>query len=256
MRDGALSLAREVTEAARAVPYPDISQTNVLAQLQAQPGLDDIGGGAGYQVQRRGITYTITPTVCSVDGGTDGYGDHSGGTFCADSATTGTADTDPDDYKRFTVDVTSQRAGEDPVTIQQEAVLNDPGSAFAPSVTAMTCTPTSPVTSAGSITCSAIKTSLKATSVRWYVDNVQRGTATSAGTDWTFTWDPSGTSDGTSLIRAQAYDRYGKRARATSSPSCSTASRRRRPRAWSAAATRPGGTTWSSSNGRRTPSVT
>ena len=46
--------------------------------------------------------------------------------------------------------------------------------------------------------------------MRWYVDNVQRGVATASGTDWTFTWDPSGVTDGTSLIRAQAYDRYGQ----------------------------------------------
>jgi Tfp pilus assembly protein PilV len=210
VRDGGLSLAREVIEASRAVPYPDLSQTTVLAQLQAQPGLEDANGGTVWQIQRRGITYTVSASVCSVDGATDGYGDHTGGTFCADSATTGTADKDPDDYKRVQVDVTHQRPGETPIKVHQEAVLNDPGSAFAPSVTAMTCTPASPITTTATISCSGIKTSTKAASVRWYVDNVQRGIATANGTDWTFTWNPSGVTDGTSLIRAQAYDRYGQ----------------------------------------------
>jgi prepilin-type N-terminal cleavage/methylation domain-containing protein len=60
VRDGGLSLAREVIEASRAVPYPDLSQTTVLAQLQAQPGLEDANGGTVWQIQRRGITYTVS----------------------------------------------------------------------------------------------------------------------------------------------------------------------------------------------------
>src|SRR5215218_9798650 len=39
VRDGATSLARELIEAARAVPYPDLRATTVAGQLQAQPGL-------------------------------------------------------------------------------------------------------------------------------------------------------------------------------------------------------------------------
>ena len=43
-------------------------------------------------LKRRDITYTLTPSVCSVDDGTltsDGLGDHTGATFCADSSATG-----------------------------------------------------------------------------------------------------------------------------------------------------------------------
>jgi prepilin-type N-terminal cleavage/methylation domain-containing protein len=208
VRDGATGLGREVIEAARAVPYPDLSQDTVLAQLQAQPGLSDTTGDAVWHIQRRGITYTVAATVCSVDGGADGFGAHAGGTFCTDSSTTGTGDPDPDDYKRVGVDVTWSSQGKT-VKVRQEAVLNDPGSAFAPSVIAMTCTPTTMLTAA-TVSCTNVKTSQKAQSVRWYVDNVQRGTASGSGTTWSFSWDPSAMTDGTYLVRAQAYDKYGQ----------------------------------------------
>ena len=53
-------------------------------------------------------------------------------------------------------------------------------------------------------------TSIKADSVRWYVDNVQKGTATGSNKTWQFTWNLNGVSDGTYQVRAQAYDRYGQ----------------------------------------------
>ena len=131
MRDGATSLARELIEASRAVPYPDLQATTVAGQLQAQPGLGDATAAARWHVVRRNIEYTVTSTLCSVDAGKDGYGDHGGDSFCSDSTTTGTADTNPDDYKRVAVDVSWSSNGRT-VNVRQEAVINDPGSAFAP----------------------------------------------------------------------------------------------------------------------------
>ena len=210
VRDGATSLARELIEASRAVPYPDLQATTVAGQLQAQPGLGDATSDGTWHIVRRNIEYTVTSTLCSVDAGKDGYGDHGGDAFCSDSTTTGTADTNPDDYKRVAVDVSWSSNGRT-VNVRQEAVINDPGSAFAPSVIAMKASTTSATTdSVTSIAFDPVTTSMKADSVRWYVDNVQKGTATGANKTWKFTWDLNGVQDGNYQVRAQAYDRYGQ----------------------------------------------
>lgn len=210
VRDGATSLAREMIEAARAVPYPDLQATTVVGHLQAQPGLDDATGDGTWHIVRRNIEYTVTASLCSVDAGKDGYGDHGGSTFCSDSTTAGTADSNPDDYKRVAVDVSYTSRGKT-VTVRQEAVINDPGSAFAPSVIAMKASVTSATSPAvTSIVFNPVTTSIKAESVRWYVDNVQKGTGAGSNKTWQFTWNLDGVSDGTYQVRAQAYDRYGQ----------------------------------------------
>ena len=216
-REGAVNLAREAIEAVRAVPYPDLTQTQIEPELKAQPGLADADSGAvGWQIRRRNIVYTVTATVCSVDDGTlatDGYGTHAGVAFCADSATEGTTDNNPDDYKRVKLDVAWQD-GSRSHTARQEAVINNPGSAFAPAVKTLTPSTASPVSSTvGSITFT-VTTSSRAESVRWTIDNVEQTPAVAsntARTQWTFTWNtPPSVVDGTYLIGAEASDQFGQ----------------------------------------------
>src|SRR5947209_15215208 len=61
-REGAVNLAREITEDARAVPYAQITSSGIVAQLQSMPGLANQSGGGSWQIVRRGVTYTITVT--------------------------------------------------------------------------------------------------------------------------------------------------------------------------------------------------
>ena len=212
VRDGATSLAREAIEAARAWPYPNLQSGTVVDQA---PGTARPGGRSRRQRLERGIVagldYTITASVCSVDGGTDGYGGHGGSSYCPDSTSTGTADSNPVDYKRVDV-VVSWDDGKE-LHVHQEAVINDPGSAFAPSVTAMQASATSVTqASVSQIVFSPVTTSMNAQSVRWYVDNVQLGNATGSNKTWQFTWNLNGVCDGTYQIRAQAYDGSGQTA--------------------------------------------
>jgi hypothetical protein len=75
-REGATSLAREITEGARSVPFDDLVGTVSLnARLQAMPGLeDDSAGGDPYTVMRRGTVFTVVTALCTVDDGKDGGG--------------------------------------------------------------------------------------------------------------------------------------------------------------------------------------
>jgi hypothetical protein len=85
-REAATSLARQVIEDARAIDFQQLNPDGLAADLQSQPGLETSPGSTGYTVRRRGFTFTIDATVCSLDDPRDGIGSHTGGNFC----TTGT----------------------------------------------------------------------------------------------------------------------------------------------------------------------
>src|SRR3954447_2246234 len=70
-REAGNALSREVIEAARSVPYRQLTPTTATSTLQALPGLADTGGGGGWTVERRNQTYTITLSLCSIDDSED-----------------------------------------------------------------------------------------------------------------------------------------------------------------------------------------
>jgi Tfp pilus assembly protein PilV len=222
-REAATSLARELIEASRAVPYPTLVPADFAGALRSQPGLSDLENGGTWTVQRRNTVYTIVATVCSVDDNTitsDGLGDHTGGNYCpgqAEAAAAAQTDKNPDDYKRVAIDVTWQD-GNATRTVRQEAVINNPGSAFAPAIKALTLTPASPITSAGTTTLAlSATTNIRATRVMWSIDNVDQAPATTTNNlNWAFSWSlgsyPTAgwTEDGTYLINTQAFDEAGE----------------------------------------------
>ena len=97
-----------MAEAANGLTYASVTTSGVVTAIQAQPGLADASGTAGWQIVRHGITGTkLTATACRVDDSADSQGAHpalSDPPYCAVS--TGNGDQDPDDYRRVTVDVT------------------------------------------------------------------------------------------------------------------------------------------------------
>lgn len=216
-REAATNLAREVAEGARAVPYPDVTPASIAEYIMLQPGLADSSSAAGWQVERRDMLFTITVDSCIMDETSDGIGDHTAtvGTFCANSPSGATtpADLNPDDYKRVSIDVT--RVGSpNPAVVKQTAVVNNPGSAFAPSVRSLTAsgytTPyrvISTPTAGQTMTFNALVTP-RAAYVPWTVDNVTQGNASGPSIDnWTFQW-PIGPTvpDGVYLIGAKGFN--------------------------------------------------
>jgi prepilin-type N-terminal cleavage/methylation domain-containing protein len=214
-REAATTLARELIESVRTVPYDRLTDTNLLSSLAAQPGLGDSAPGGAYTIRRRDVTFTITGSVCVMDDARDGAGDQSGGGFCPGSATgvTTPVDRNPEDYKKATVTVAWSRDGY-ARSVTQTAILNNPGAAGGPSVSSITTTNTTlPVYSSSlSAINLSITTSRLATTVNWMLDGTVQApapTGDGSGVNWSAAWDLTGVEDGTYVIAAEAFDAAG-----------------------------------------------
>jgi prepilin-type N-terminal cleavage/methylation domain-containing protein len=238
-REGGTNLAREILDGARAVDYDKLTPTEIVGQLQAQPGLaDSNASAAGWQIARRSIDYTVTAVpVCKVDDPKDGFGDHLGGDFCAGSST-GNTDGNPDDMRRMDVRIEWSVGALKP-SIRQTTLIINPSGSLGPSVktfcvtglpasmsTTCPATPISVVPNASNTKVSFAATTSPAAAFHWRVDDANsRGDATStpsgSATSWTFDWDlravgtfqcgmtPDWTLDGNYLVGGQAFDSNG-----------------------------------------------
>jgi hypothetical protein len=204
-REAATNVQRELVERVRSIPYTQLTQGSIYAQLQALPGLEDASAAAGYQLRRRGDLYTLALSVCTRDDPRDGLGPHAAGLFCAGEAA-GTTDGNPDDYKLVTVDVAwSGRQS------RQQAVINNPGNAAGPAVCdlALNAGVNGVITSVlGAVTVS-LCISFAPVTVSWSVDGAVQGTAGGSGTNWSFVWPISALFDGTYQVGARAFDAAG-----------------------------------------------
>jgi prepilin-type N-terminal cleavage/methylation domain-containing protein len=282
-REGGIALSRELVEAARSQPYDQLTQGNVVSAIRASSGFtSSTVDGNGWQVERRGLTYTIAVGVCSVDDPNDGLGVEDP-TFCGGTGTTtaaqcsaalgtlgnisgtgtasgatvgncgidldrdgqvdnltlgdlgsctgttcsggGTADTNPDDYKRV-VTLVRWGVGDGSRFVLESTSLPYPGLSGAPRVTSLTLLPSLVVTDVNTTAVSGTAVSnRKAAGVTWFVDGTPNGNATSVDSlNWTFSW-PLGTPgcktstaaplagevvDGAYLVGAKAVDAYSQ----------------------------------------------
>ena len=123
-REGAANLAREILEDARSIPFAQLSPSSITGELQAMNGLANTSAGPGWQVQRRGITYTVAVKECSIDDPKDGWGVHDS-TFCKDPGEAeGSEDPAPVDLKRVTVDVTWVARGRLPFRVHDAQLFH------------------------------------------------------------------------------------------------------------------------------------
>jgi type II secretory pathway pseudopilin PulG len=219
-RETATSLAREIVESVRTVPYPTIAGGGLAAAVQGQSGLADDDAAGGWQIERRGTTFTIAVTACAFDDPRDGTGTH-GPSFCSDVGAAGTADASADDYSRVKVTVTWSTASGRGTVEQPTLVTSD---YRGPRVTAVTPTTTLPLTDGTPTIYSGISQGFSATTapaasrVEWFVDGKSMGNAAGSGTSWSFGW-PLGTAcsttpgtvrDGQYEIGAKGFDSAGQ----------------------------------------------
>ena len=88
-RDAATNLARASVENVRSIPFSQLTPGTVEASLQTLTGLTDSDSStAGWQVVRRGTTFTLAADVCDLDDPNDGLGPHDSG-YCADGPAAG-----------------------------------------------------------------------------------------------------------------------------------------------------------------------
>ena len=205
-RQGATAVVRRALETSRALTFRSIKSSTIAASIQAQsPDLATFQGGT-WKVSRDGYVYTLDATVCRVDDDSDGYGAHDSADplFCADNATTGTADTQAGDYKRVAVTATWTANGQTK-SMRQVTLVPPGGIGDAPAATDVH--PTNPMASPGqplliSTRPNPTQASFSATTTNnpgymsWLIDGTPALTCpppvtncTGTGNLWTFTWN-------------------------------------------------------------------
>src|SRR2546423_10903895 len=101
-REGGTNLARDVFEAARLLKIGDVvSKTADFQSLLGSGSLADSSGAAGWQVSRRGFTYTIALTACAVDDGQDRAGTHDGSINWSSGSAAGASDAQDPHHRRI-----------------------------------------------------------------------------------------------------------------------------------------------------------
>jgi hypothetical protein len=239
LRQEETSLAREALEDSRGLTYAQLTPTTIASALQPQvPGASL--SGSNLSVTRTinsstPYTFNVSLSVCSLDDPSDGYGDHSspplsGGVWCADVAPSGTADSNPDDYKRVSVTVTPSSGSTRPI---QQTILIYQRPVNGPAVSCLSTSSTCPgpnvtvgPTGGASLTFN-VTTTTTADRIRWLVNGnpppaaqIPSGnvdpyapSGTSSSFSWNFPTTTVGstvyTVDGTYTITAIAYDANG-----------------------------------------------
>ena len=188
-----------------------LTSNSVYQQLQAIPGLEDASASTGYQLLRRGHTYTVTLGACSQDDPKDGLGIHDAGSFCAGSSA-GTADRNPDDYKLVTVDLAWADAAATK-TSHEQTEINNPDNAAGPGICGLSLNAgtNNVITSILASLNVSVCVTFAPVAVSWTIDGSVQGEARSGrGTAWSFLWAIQTLVDGTYQVGARAFDASGR----------------------------------------------
>jgi prepilin-type N-terminal cleavage/methylation domain-containing protein len=212
--EAANGLARDMLESVQGISYETLTGDAIGTTLRARDGMADARGDlAGWQVVRRGVTYTVTTTLCVLDDPKDGMGAHDS-TYCSDVGAAGTADVNPNDYKRVSITLEWNRGhGDERLTQSTLITNNDRG----PAVVSLDTSPAgnAPVTSGNTVRFDAT-TSSRPDRFEWYLDGAYQGDLSSgvggSGTSYSFTWQLGGACssnaviDGTYVVSGQAFN--------------------------------------------------
>ncbi len=209
-RENGVTLARQIAEDARSIPYSQLSSAGIVSQLQAMPGLANTSSGSTWTIVRNRLTYTVTVSINTLNDPKDTSG-------AVDikqvSATVGWT-TSQGKAHHFTETTALTTAGQDPgliatnlalaASLQGSAGISGPANGTAPVVTSQSVTSLQFQVTAPAGT----------TAIVWTLNGAQQttwsGSAPSSGTVWTSAaWQLSGLSDGTYTVGAQAEDASG-----------------------------------------------
>jgi Tfp pilus assembly protein PilV len=206
--EGAAGLAREMLESARSMPYADLTAASLTTMLKSRLP-DDDAATAGWQVKRRGVSYTVTVSLCVLDDAKDGMGPHDA-SFCSDTGAAGAADTNPSDYKRAAISL-AWNGTYGPQTARQSTLITN--SDRGPAVVSLDRVPAgnAPVTSGNSVSF-ALTTSAAPASLEWYLDGAFQESLAPNGTSYAFDWrigsacTSNAVIDGSYVVSAQGFN--------------------------------------------------
>jgi prepilin-type N-terminal cleavage/methylation domain-containing protein len=218
-RIGATNLSRELTEYARGTDYDLLQPDQVVAALRKHPTIEGAINGGTWEIQRRGVTYSIATSACTFDDPKDGLSATAPPNPCPAAAAVAGApsEVNPDDFRKVTFDVTWTARGRSGKATQSALIVN-PNGGLGPRVTDFTQLETQ--VTANSVQWGGGLNILKSTpaaAVHWTTDDLSSGDAAGGPTDWGFTWD-LGTRfsttapwvrDGIYTVQAQAFDSRG-----------------------------------------------
>ncbi|MEA2374527.1 MAG: hypothetical protein QOD53_990 [Thermoleophilaceae bacterium] len=270
-RQQATAVARNLAETAQGLSYSTVTTSAGLATTMQSNGFPDWDTSTtGWQLCTSaigqvkvaggsctaGMVVSVTAAECSVDDPHDGSGVHAAGTnFCSDSAA-GTADSNPDDYKRMTFTITPPTGISQPVTQTTIVGANrasSPGGGgggggggtidvsaltltsptlvsgqVAPCKNNLTCTwpqVTATTVSPKTVTFQAT-TASSAQKVKFAVDGQVMATVSGPATSFTWTWNlPNAQPDGVYNVTAQVFDSTGNVAQGDPKPLSVTVNR-------------------------------
>jgi Tfp pilus assembly protein PilV len=212
-REEGITLARQVTEDARAIPYSQLSSSSLTTTLQGFNGLANQGTGSSWQIKRGGFTYTITPTLTPIYDKKDAANATSNTSVDAQEVTTLVQwTTFQGQTHSYTESTIMTKAGQDPgLAVSNLAIASPPSGTGGLSGSA-----TAGYTISASIP--SLTFSVTAPSgtqaIDWRLNGALQsswaGSTPSSGTTWTSSaWNISSFYDSTYTIGAQAVDASG-----------------------------------------------
>jgi Tfp pilus assembly protein PilV len=207
-REGAVTLARQITDDARSIPYASITSSTLTSTLQAFPGLSNGGSGSTWTIQRNGVTYTVTASVTNANDPKD----TSGATDLKQIGVAISWTTFQGKTHQFSETTTLTKAGQDPGLIASGLQL----AAAQQGIAGIQGTSTAPVVTSTAITSLQFQVTAPTgtTAIQWSLNGANQstwnGSTPSSGNTWTSSsWSLSGVSDGTYTVGAQAVDSDG-----------------------------------------------
>jgi prepilin-type N-terminal cleavage/methylation domain-containing protein len=227
-REGATNLARELLESSRETAYANVGQSGWFTST-----LQNASGGSGSvtfpatnsartTVTRRKVSYTTTVSWCSLDDSGDGYGTHASSTaWCSGSGTTGTTDSQAEDFKRVSAAVTWTFKGVTQPTLTQTATFSSTGAVVGPTTSSLTITsptgldPTTPIITSnppgGIVT--FLGSATGAAEMKFSINGVEQasGVTNNGNGTWSFNWNTTTLADGNYTVGAVGIDALGTR---------------------------------------------
>lgn len=207
-REEGVSLARQITEDARSIPYSQLSSATIVSTLQAFPGLANSStSGSSWTIVRSGYTYTISATLTNIK-------DTTGATYIKQFSVTVNWNTYQGNQHQYTETATISSAGQDPglqaSALQLASALQGTAGIQGPTPN------TAPVITSTGVTQITFQVTAPAgtQAIVWSLNGVKQpgwnGATPSSGTTWTSSpWALSGVSDGTYTVSAAAEDSNG-----------------------------------------------